>query len=673
VPLLVGVAAFAVFWRTAYPTITWWDSSNYSLAATTFGLTSSPGSLLLTVIGWLVTRVPSPMSAAHTLNLLAGLLAAAATALVVIAAVRIDRLVSGPATPASGLVVAGAGIGALAFAFSVTLWEHAIKFTPYVLTVVFTALILLALVRWWEVADQPAAWRWLALLTFLFGLDFSVHRTNALLIPGAIAWILVRHPRTFGESRAWLGAVGGMAAGLSFQLLVMPISANTTSPLNMFQPDTWARFWDYVSLAQTGGNFQLDLLQRNSPFWSNQMADLFRVFAANFAHSASAVGIAGFLPALAGIAGIVDMCRRSPKFGLAFLMLLLLQAAATVLYFNIPPDYFRSLDRHYLPVLTTFAVAVSMGTAAALKQLAAFWRRRPVLAAEGAVVVLFVPLVQFIGNWNANDAARRYFTRDFAVNALQSLPQNAFYFTVGDNDTFPVMYMQTVEGVRPDVRIVNLSLANTAWYIDQFRSRDPTFPVNGTPDERRAANAAIWTDSTLVIRRAGSENPGVRVGTPLLDSVVFHPMPSVGNQLLPADDVFLDIVRKSAFRTPVTVARTAGSSGLSWLAPYARDDGLHSQLVPVHNPRPEAEVLRANLLDRNEYRGYADSTIVLDDVTRTMGFLYRTAFKTLLEAELASGNVAGCQAIAARLNAMLPPARIATARAAPPRLEICGF
>jgi len=132
----------------------------------------------------------------------------------------------------------------------------------------------------------------------------------------------------------------------------------------------------------------------------------------------------------------------------------LLQASATVLYFNIPADYFRSLDRHYLPVLTTFAAAIALGTGVAFRFLASFWKRNPILVGVGAAAMLVLPAVQLVGNWSANDASRRYFTRDYALNALLGLPENAFYFTVGDNDTFPIMYAQAVEGVGELVHIL---------------------------------------------------------------------------------------------------------------------------------------------------------------------------------------------------------------------------
>src|SRR6185437_5635030 len=213
--------------RTAYPTVTWWDSSSYSLGAATLGIESPPGSLLLTLLGWPVAHLPLGASPAHRLNLFAGLLAAVTVALVCAVALRLLGM-SGRSINASAGRAIGAGLGALTLAFGPTLWEHAIKFTPYVLTTVFTGLILWTLVRWWASADDPDAWRWIALLGLLVGLDFSVHRTNALLVPGALAWILMRRPRTLTSPRAVFAGAGALVAGLSLQLLLIPIATHGT-------------------------------------------------------------------------------------------------------------------------------------------------------------------------------------------------------------------------------------------------------------------------------------------------------------------------------------------------------------------------------------------------------------------------------------------------------------
>jgi hypothetical protein len=661
--LVVFVASVAVFWGTAYPTIAWWDSASYSLAAATLGLTSSPGSLLLTLLGWTATRLPTGLTTARVLALLAGLLAGVAVTCVYVAAVHLIRLTNGAPNRLSHAAVSriGAALGALTFAFSTTLWEYATQFTPYVLSAAFTGLIFLVMLRWWEAADRPEAWRWLALLTLLFGLDFSVHRTNALLIPGAVAWMLVRRPRTFVHPVSWVAAVGGLVVGLSLQLFVMPIAAATRSPLNMFEPTTWSRFWDYVSLAQTGGGFLVELWPRKAAFWSVQLTDFLRAWGDNFLHWGSSVSVLGLLPALAAVVGLVTLWRRDRQLGLATTLVLALHSGMTVLYFNIPAEYFRSLDRHYLPAFVPVAVVIAYGTSVVARRATRRWRhghrsqQALGVAAAAGLVIMLAPLTQLVGNWAARDASRRHFTRDFAVHALEQLPPNAIYFTVGDNDTFPVMYVQAVEGVRRDVQIVNLSLANTAWYVDQIVRRDPAFP---RVDPRVLRRDSVATDSVRIPVSGPAEAFALPSTTVLPDSIAVLPTPRFGPRMLPADWVLLDIVGRNAWRRPLTIAITAGDDGLGWLRPYARLDGLFWRIVPVVDPPVNRDVLRANVIDRPAYRGYDDRSIRLDDVARIMGAQAYVAAGLLLEADRAAGDIVACRSAAARLVAKMPPDRL---------------
>jgi hypothetical protein len=661
-PALVVTGAAAAFWRTAYPTITWWDSSSYSLAAATLGVGSSPGSLLLTLLGWVVTRFPSTLSAAHRLNLLAGALAAMTVGLVYIVTLRVLRHVGEAGRDDSSRMTAiGSALGALAFAFSATLWEYAVQFTPYVLTAVSTALILWTMMRWWEDADRPEAWRQLALLGLLFGLDFSVHRSNALLLPGVLAWILIRRARTLGRAESWLAGIGGLVIGLTMQLLTMPIAAYTTSPLNMFEPTTWARFWDYVSLAQVGGGFLVKLWPRNAACWSVQVADFVRALRDNFFHSATRVAVLGWLPALAGVLGLFALWRRDRRLAAAFTIVLFSQASMTVLYFNIPANYFRSLDRHYLPVAVTIAVAIGCGTGVAARWLAQHVRLRSLQAVALAVIAL-VPAAQFAGNGAAHDASKRYFTRDFAANALRWLPSRAIYFTVGDNDTFPLWYLQTVEGVRPDVRVVNLSLANASWYVRQLVRRDPTFPAAAVPNDSTTHPVrpiARPADTTVVIPvRRTAEQLRLPAGFLVPDSITVRPGPRVGADYLPADAVLLDIVRTNAWRDPLCFAGAAGPDGMGWLKPYARLEGLHWCIIPVPGVGVDLDLLRANLLERYEYRGFADPSVAVADMSRTIGALYLYALGALLDAERARGATDRCRDDARRILAAVPPARL---------------
>ena len=654
---VIAIAA-AVFWRTAYPTITWWDSSRYSLAAGTLGVTGPPGSLLLTLLGWPLTKLPLGLSPAYALNLFAGLLGAITAGLVYSVALRFPAIgAAHPGPVASRPAVVGAALGALTFAFSATLWGHAVMFTPYVLTALFTALILYTMVTWWQSADRPDSWQWLLLLGFLFGLDFSVHRTNSLLIPGALVWVLLRRPRAFRERRSWLSAVGGLCAGLVVHLLIIPISRGTRSPLNMLEPNTLSRLWDYVSLQGMGGNFLIQLWPRKSDFWSNQVADLLRVFGDNFLHWGTPAGILGTLPIVAGLIGLAVLWRRHQRLGAAFTLALLLQAALTVLYFNIPSGYFRSLDRHYLPVCVTFAVMVAYGLGVIAQRVSVpTTLRGRVIAMAGAVLLMVVPTAQLVGNYDAEDASGRYFARDYAVNALTALPPNAIYFTAGDNDTFPVLYVQAVEGVRRDVSIINVGLTNASWYVDQILRAEPAFPLGMTEEARDRRLSAPWTDT-------------VRVGP-----VKLYPKPTNPAGALPEDVVRLDIVRTNQWKRPLTFAITVGTEGLGWLRPLARLEGLYWRIVPLDGVRTDPEILRANLLSTYEYRGYADSATVIDDTSRTIGLLYYAALEELLETERTRGGAEACRDARERLTALLPPDRLTQPAESRKRLtSACGL
>ena len=638
-PWLVALIAATVFWLTAYPTITWWDSGSYWLAAATLGVTSPPGSMLATLLGWPIATIVPNTHVAHALNLFAGVLAAGTVSIVYLAALQLEQLQERTHGGRSAIALA-TGVGALAFAFNATLWEHAIKYTPYVLTAVFTGLILLVLLRWWRDAERPDAWRWIFLVTLLLGIDFSVHRTNALLIPGAIAWITVRSPRTLITPRPIVAAFIGLAIGLSLHLLVIPISANTDSPLNFFPPHSLRAFWDYVSLAPYGGGFLLDLLPRKSPFIGSQLRDVLVVVRDAFMPDTWL----GVLPALLVVVGVFALWRQRPRVGLAFTLLVLLQVTTTVAYFNIPANYFRPFDRHYLPILMTVGVLTAYGAGVVISWAANSRRAHTMVTATSALLLL-APATQLVANWHNRDASNRWFAYDYARNSLEGLPPDAIYFTVGDNDTFPVMYVQAVEGVRTDVQIINMSLANTEWFVERLRQRNPTFPLSMSASERSAAQQAVWADSAF-------NAPGNIPGT----THRLVPRSAYGDNWLPSDVVLYDIVRTNAWRRPLAFSVTMGDNGAGWLSPLAQPQGLYWMVWPS-KPDSVHDLLATNLLERYRYRGYSDSTVVMEPESRTMGVLYLTGFRELISREAARDG-ARCREVVAKMEALLPPARL---------------
>jgi hypothetical protein len=110
--------------------------------------------------------------------------------------------------------------------------------------------------------------------------------------------------------------------------------------------------------------------------------------------------------------------------------------------------------------------------------------------AQGAIVAIVLaiaaPLVMGMQGWNDHDRSLKSSARDLAYNYLESCTPNSILFTNGDNDTFPLWYMQEVEGFKTDVRVCNLSLMQTDWYTDQMKMRayksDP-LPIKFTEDQ----------------------------------------------------------------------------------------------------------------------------------------------------------------------------------------------
>src|SRR5262249_31834417 len=145
---------------------------------------------------------------------------------------------------------------------------------------------------------------------------------------------------------------------------------------------------------------------------------------------------------------------------------------------------------------------------------------------------------------------------DFARNLLLALPPRAVMFTVGDNDTFPPLYMQYAEGVRRDVDIVNLSVAGLPDFRANALRREQDFPVSMDASAEERLRRGRWRDTTI------------NLGVPL------KPAPDIGTAMTPNDLVLLDIITTNAWKRPIAFAVTAGHVP-SWLAPYARLGGLY--------------------------------------------------------------------------------------------------
>lgn len=152
------------------------------------------------------------------------------------------------------------------------------------------------------------------------------------------------------------------------------------------------------------------------------------------------------------------------------MLLFLLTGIAVVIYLNQPPYQPRERDYAYAGSFYAFAIWIGIGVMAVYDFMKNRLKVPAKIAAVGAgVACLLIPVQMASENWDDHDRSNRYSARDLAYNYLNSCDPQAILVTHGDNDTFPLWYIQEVEGVRTDVRIMNTSLLGTDWYIDQMK------------------------------------------------------------------------------------------------------------------------------------------------------------------------------------------------------------
>lgn len=183
------------------------------------------------------------------------------------------------------------------------------------------------------------------------------------------------------------------------------------------------------------------------------------------------------LPLIFGLLGLWYHFKRRSEDAFGILGLFIITGIGITIYSNQPPNEPRERDYVLVGSIFTYCIWIGLGVMA-LFQLFKSKVKMPVMGAAALSTLLVLVAPVLMGTQNFDDHSRRYHkgSRDYAVNFLESCAPNAIIFTYGDNDTYPLWYSQEVEGIRRDVRVVNLSLIAVDWYINALRRK-----VNDSP------------------------------------------------------------------------------------------------------------------------------------------------------------------------------------------------
>jgi len=375
-------------------------------------------------------------------------------------------------------------------------------------------VILLSLVTFGIYASQRKleSWVfWTSLVPGCVGLyyaysdrDFTV--TTAIIAAASVIGPMLLLARRSKEGKILALALALMAVGYSTHAY-LPIRAAQHPAINEGNPATWERFRDLLERKQYG---QMDMFTRRASWGVQINKEFWRYFSRQWPLFPTDRLWGALLPLALGIAGAWWHFKREKKSFAYLFVFFGLSTAGLIVFLNFSDHEVRDRDYFFTSGYHAYAIWIGMGVAWALA-----WVResfspgtlRTAATAAAAFVLAVQPVLLARTLWHSHDRRGNYVAHDYAYNMLVALKPNSYMFTNGDNDTFPLWYMQQVENFRRDVRVVNLSLLNTDWYIQQLRDEAPKVPIKlddntikmlGMGYVRDADGRVIYTNEFMV-------------------------------------------------------------------------------------------------------------------------------------------------------------------------------
>jgi len=659
--ILAGVAfliSFIFYLITIAPTVSFWDCGEFTACSYIMGVPHPPGAPLFLLIGRIFTLIPW-FDIAFRTNLISVFSSAFTVALLFLIIVRLIREWRGAPKTFEDRVILNAGgfIGAMSYAFSDTFWFNAVETEVYALSMLFTALVFWLALLWMDNHKDYKSARFLLMIIYLFGLGAGVHLLNLLAIPTIFLLIIFTDRKLLLRYDLWSVIPILAIIGYSTYLVIL-IRSGLNPAIDENNPENWTNFVNYLNMRQYGTENQfLTVFNRKAPLWSYQIKKMFlRYFSWQFIGKGTTIGADGYiaenlsfrglygLPFLLGLMGMIHHFYKDWKRAISVLIFFIMTGIALVIYLNQPDPQPRERDYVYVGCFFAFAVWIGIGMVGILEGIVSKLREKAKLtslAAGGAIflIMLVVPVNMCRFNFNEHDRRGNYVAWDYSYNIIQSCEPNAILFTNGDNDTFPLWYLQEVEGIRKDVRIANLSLLNTNWYIKQLKHEEPKVPISLSDDEINRIAPMPWEKKKFKMEVPNQilkeymadvkDEMNIPEGSAVME---FEVNPTLGGQGLRAQDyMILNIIYANRWRKPIYFALTVADDNKVGLNDYIRMDGMSMKLIPFKNVRISPSLMKMNLFENFKYRGLTDHKVYYDYQTESLLQNIRTMFINLAD------------------------------------------
>ncbi len=400
------------------------------------------------------------------------------------------------------------------------------------------------------------------------------------------------------------------------------------------------------------------------------------------------------IPLLVGLVGLIYQFQYHPKDAYSLFLLFFMTGIAILIYTSPKPFEPRERDYAIVGSFYVFAMWMGIGVWAIYEKISA--KFSPKLSAIGLtfILTLLIPGVMAKENWDDHDRSGRTSARDIAKMYLDSVDKDAILFTYGDNDTFPLWYVQEVEGYRTDVKVVNLSLLNTDWYIDQMKRK--TYKAEAIPSQmthnlyRQGTRDVAYfydkygiADKRITVKQfidwISSDNPKTKIKFNENATEVIYPTKKLlipvnkkavlengivakkdsslildhlnwdleGNALEKKDLMIIDMIANNNWKRPIYFAVTAGYSSKSflYLDEYFQLEGLVYKIVPIKTERSGMDMGRINseIMYKKvlgwDWKNFGNKDLYMDETNRrTSSWSVRNNMARLAEALINDGE-----------------------------------
>ena len=385
------------------------------------------------------------------------------------------------------------------------------------------------------------------------------------------------------------------------------------------------------------------------------------------------------IPLLLGIIGLVFQFYRDRKNFYVVMLLFILTGIALVVYLNSPPIEPRERDYIYAGSYYAFSIWIGFGSLFLFSILKKIFKKDKLSLVICFLLSIQSPIILANQNWDDHDRSNRYLTVDSAKNLLASCAPNSILFTGGDNDTFPLWYVQEVENFRTDVRVIVLSYFNTDWYIEQMMSKKnksekidfsvslDSYIQGGLNDylpyrnDSRIQNRPISLKGYINLVKRNSKAIQVPTSVSNYNSIpsksfwlaskgkesllgkfdryyqdtLLINLKSNKNGLEKKDLAFLDLLQANNWERPIYFNNTSlNGIGLE-LKRNVIQEGFAYRLLPILSPNSgsliDSEKMYSNLMSNSFWRGLDDEKAYFSEDHRGFIMNYRSTFNTLIK------------------------------------------